>query len=109
MTAPARTEREPGAGGRFWRIAGAGVLFQGGAAAIEANTILAALVFGMTGSAVAVGAASAIARYGWLCPQIFIAYAAQRSLKWDAAKQEFSGDEEANRYLDRARREPWQL
>ena len=78
MTAPARTEREPGAGGRFWRIAGAGVLFQGGAAAIDANTILAALVFGMTGSAVAVGAASAITRYGWLFPQIFIAYAAQR-------------------------------
>ena len=28
---------------------------------------------------------------------------------WDAAKQEFPGDEEANRLLDRARREPWQL
>ncbi len=38
-----------------------------------------------------------------------IAYATQRSLQWDAAKQEFPGDEEANRYLDRARREPWQL
>lgn len=38
-----------------------------------------------------------------------IAYALQRSLKWDVAKQEFPGDEEANRYLDRARREPWQL
>lgn len=78
MTAPAQSEPEPGAGGRFWRIAGAGVLFQGGVAAIDANTILAALVFGMTGSAVAVGAASAITRYGWLFPQIFIAYAAQR-------------------------------
>lgn len=78
MTAPAQTEPQAGAGGRFWRIAGAGVLFQGGGAAIDANTILAALVFGMTGSAVAVGAASAITRYGWLCPQIFIAYAAQR-------------------------------
>ncbi|UCF34015.1 MAG: Gfo/Idh/MocA family oxidoreductase, partial [Phycisphaerales bacterium] len=33
----------------------------------------------------------------------------QRSLKWDAAKQEFSGDAEANRLLDRARREPWYL
>jgi len=37
------------------------------------------------------------------------AYTLQRSLKWDAAKQEFPGDEEANRLLDRARREPWQL
>ncbi|MCF7673923.1 MAG: Gfo/Idh/MocA family oxidoreductase [Akkermansiaceae bacterium] len=38
-----------------------------------------------------------------------IAYTLGRSLKWDAAKQQFTGDEEANRYLDRARREPWQL
>ncbi len=38
-----------------------------------------------------------------------IAYELKRSLKWDAAKQEFPGDEEANRFLDRARREPWQL
>ncbi len=38
-----------------------------------------------------------------------VAYALQRSLKWDTVKQEFSGDEEANRFLDRARREPWQL
>lgn len=38
-----------------------------------------------------------------------IAYTLQRSLKWDARQQTFVGDEEANRYLDRARREPWQL
>jgi hypothetical protein len=38
-----------------------------------------------------------------------IAYRLQRSLKWDPAKQEFIGDEEANRLRDRARREPWQL
>ncbi len=38
-----------------------------------------------------------------------IAYNLQRSLKWDAEKQEFPGDAEANRFLDRARREPWQL
>jgi len=38
-----------------------------------------------------------------------IAYALQRSLKWDSVAQEFPGDQEANRYLDRARREPWQL
>jgi predicted dehydrogenase len=38
-----------------------------------------------------------------------IAYNLRRSLKWDAASQQFPGDEEANRMLDRARREPWQL
>ena len=38
-----------------------------------------------------------------------IAYTLGRSLKWDAAKQQFTGDEEANRFLDSARREPWQL
>jgi hypothetical protein len=44
-----------------------------------------------------------------LCHLGIIAYKLQRSLKWDAAQQEFPGDEEANRFLDRARREPWQL
>ena len=38
-----------------------------------------------------------------------IAYKLQRSLKWDEAKQEFTGDAEANRFLDRVRREPWQI
>ena len=38
-----------------------------------------------------------------------IAYNVNRSLKWDAAAQHFIDDAEANRYLDRARREPWQL
>jgi predicted dehydrogenase len=38
-----------------------------------------------------------------------IAYTLQRSLKWDAATQQFPGNDEANRMLDRARREPWQL
>jgi len=37
------------------------------------------------------------------------AYRLQRSLKWDAAKQTFPGDSEANRFIDRARRQPWQL
>ena len=37
------------------------------------------------------------------------AYTLERSLKWDSAAQEFPGDVEANRLLDRARREPWQL
>lgn len=38
-----------------------------------------------------------------------IAYNLQRSLKWDAQTQQFPDDAEANRFLDRARREPWQL
>ncbi len=38
-----------------------------------------------------------------------IAYQLQRSLKWDSATQQFPGDAEANRLLDRTRREPWQV
>jgi predicted dehydrogenase len=38
-----------------------------------------------------------------------ITYQLKRNLKWDAAKCEFPGDEEANRLVDRARREPWTL
>lgn len=38
-----------------------------------------------------------------------IAYQLRRSLKWDPLKQEFPGDEEANRLRDQARREPWHL
>lgn len=38
-----------------------------------------------------------------------ITYQLKRSLKWDTVKQEFVDDAEANRYVDRARREPWQL
>ncbi|MEI6255323.1 MAG: Gfo/Idh/MocA family oxidoreductase [Planctomycetota bacterium] len=40
---------------------------------------------------------------------IGIAYRLERSLNWDIAAQQFTGDEEANRLLDRARREPWIL
>jgi predicted dehydrogenase len=38
-----------------------------------------------------------------------IAYRLQRSLEWDRATQQFVGDEEANRLVDRARREPWTI
>jgi len=38
-----------------------------------------------------------------------LAYTLKRSLKWDAAAQQFPDDAEANRFLDRARREPWTL
>jgi len=63
---------------RFARIATAGIFFQGGAAAVDPGTIVATLVHGLTGSAFAVGGAAAIARYGWLFPQLFVAYFAQR-------------------------------
>ena len=70
--------KAPDAKRRFWRISAAGILFQGGAAAVDSSTIIAALVHGLTGSAFAVGAAAAILRYGWLFPQLFVAYFAQR-------------------------------
>jgi MFS family permease len=63
---------------RFRRITTAGIFFQGGAAAVDTSTIVAALVHGLTGSAMAVGAAAAIARYGWLFPQLFVGWLAQR-------------------------------
>lgn len=63
---------------RFWRIATAGIFFQGGAAAVDTNTMVAALVHGLTGSPFAVGAAAAIARYGWLFPQLIVGWLAQR-------------------------------
>lgn len=68
----------PVEGRRFWRIATAGVFFQGAAAAIDSGTIVATLVHGLTGSAFGVGAAAAIARAGWLVPQVFVGYVAQR-------------------------------
>ena len=64
---------------RFWRIAGAGATFQGGVAAIDSATVVASLVFHLTGSAVAVGFASAILRLGWHLPQILVGWIAQRS------------------------------
>jgi MFS family permease len=64
---------------RFWRITTAGIFFQGGAAAVDTGTIVAALVHGLTGgSAVAVGAAAAIARTGWLIPQLIVGHLAQQ-------------------------------
>jgi hypothetical protein len=44
-----------------------------------------------------------------VCHLGIICYQLKRSLKWDPVKQEFPGDEEANRFIDRARREPWIL
>ncbi len=53
---------------RFRRIAAAGIFFQGGAVVIDTGTIVAALINAPTGSAFAIGAAAAIARYDWLFP-----------------------------------------
>jgi hypothetical protein len=30
-------------------------------------------------------------------------------LKWDPAKEQFIGDEQANQWLDRPKREPWKI
>jgi predicted dehydrogenase len=38
-----------------------------------------------------------------------IAYWLKRPLKWDPAAEQFVGDEEANRWLDRPKREPWRV
>jgi MFS family permease len=64
---------------RFRHISIAGIFFQGGAAAVDTSTIIAALVHTLTaGSAFAVGTAAAISRFGWLFPQLFVAYYAQQ-------------------------------
>ena len=63
---------------RFSRLAAAGIFFQGGASAVDSTTVIAALLHGLTGSTYAVGAASAILRYGWLFPQLFVGYFAQQ-------------------------------
>nr|WP_306267474.1 MFS transporter [Pararhizobium sp. IMCC3301] len=78
MSAPDMAEL-PGQRARFWRIAGAGAAFQGGAAAVDSATVVASLVYYLTGSAFAVGAASAILRLGWLLPQLIVGYLAQRA------------------------------
>ncbi|MCE0507330.1 MFS transporter [Roseivivax sp. GX 12232] len=65
--------------GRFWRIAGAGAAFQAGAAAIDSATVVASLVLQLTGSAFAVGFASAILRLGWLLPQLVVGFLAEKA------------------------------
>jgi predicted dehydrogenase len=43
------------------------------------------------------------------CHAAFIAFQRGRKLVWDPARQEFAGDEEANRMRSRALREPWRI
>ena len=77
LAARALTENA-GSRRRFVHITAAGITFQGGSAAIDSSTIIAALVHQLTGSAVAVGAATTILRVGWLSPQLVIGYLVQR-------------------------------
>ena len=62
----------------FWKITGAGASFQAGSSAVDSATIVANLVNHLTGSAYAVGAASAVLRLGWLLPQLLVGFLAQR-------------------------------
>jgi hypothetical protein len=39
---------------------------------------------------------------------VALSYQLKRSLRWDPVREVFVGDDEANRLLSRARREPWQ-
>ena len=71
--APATRQRS-----RFANVAISGMTFQAGSAAVDSSTIMAALVHQLTGSSVAVGAVTTILRIGWLSPQLFVGYAAER-------------------------------
>lgn len=62
---------------RFLHISAAGITFQGGSAAVDSSTIMAALVYQLTSSPVAVGATTTILRMGWLLPQLVVGYLAQ--------------------------------
>ncbi len=63
----------------FWKIAGAGATFQAGSSAVDSATIVASLVYQLTGNVFAVGAASAVLRLGWLLPQVVVGFLAQRA------------------------------
>lgn len=76
-----RRRRDGGkaAGPAFWKIAGAGAAFQAGSSAVDSATIVASLVYQLTGNVFAVGAASAVLRLGWLLPQVVVGFLAQRA------------------------------
>ncbi len=75
----ARSAKDGAYGPVFWKISGAGAAFQAGAAAVDSATVVASLVYHLTGSAYAVGAASAVLRLGWLLPQLVVGFLAQRA------------------------------
>ena len=49
------------------------------------------------------------ARSATICHLANLAYWHRRVMRWDPKKWEFPGDPEANTWLDRPRRDPWQL
>jgi predicted dehydrogenase len=49
------------------------------------------------------------ARSAAICHLGAIGYELRRPLKWDPSKEQFSGDDEANKLLDYEMREPWKL
>jgi len=53
---------------KFVSVAGAGVSFQAGSAAMDSATIMSALIYQLTSNSVLVGAITAILRFGWLLP-----------------------------------------
>ena len=55
-------------------VSSAGASFQAGSSAVDSATIVAGLVNHLTGSAYAVGAASAVLRLGWLLPQLLVGF-----------------------------------
>ncbi len=75
----ARSTKDGARGAVFWKISGAGAAFQAGSAAVDSATVVAGLVYHLTGSAYAVGAASAVLRLGWLLPQLIVGFLAQRA------------------------------
>jgi hypothetical protein len=48
-------------------------------------------------------------RVSTICHLANISIKLGRKLKWDPAAEKFVGDDEANKLLDRTRRDPWQL
>lgn len=62
---------------RFTSVAVAGISFQAGSTAVDSATIMSALVFQLTGSSILVGLVTAILRFGWLLPQLFVGFLAQ--------------------------------
>ncbi len=75
----ARPAKDGASGAVFWKISGAGAAFQAGSAAVDSATVVASLVYHLTGSPYAVGAASAVLRLGWLLPQLVVGFLAQRA------------------------------
>lgn len=76
----------------FGSAALSGALFEGGAAFVDTGTVVAAFISRLTPSAVAVGGADAIARVGWLLPQLLVAnYAYLMEISPDERRPEYSG------------------